>query len=170
MRRLCGAVIGLALVSGCGGQTVSGTPVVDASSSELFDPCEIPADAVRAAGADPDDVVARDYFGVEAEDWDLCTWDAGWYYLTVLSTTHTMGEIRSNPNSMDFRTVAVGTRDAVSYLDIDDTARDYCDVAFSWAKGSIVVSTGTKGGIPQAEDPCLVAARSAEVLDPVLRR
>ncbi|GGF99897.1 hypothetical protein GCM10007304_12260 [Rhodococcoides trifolii] len=170
MRRLGVAVVGLALVAGCSGQTVAGTPVVDANSFELFDPCEIPAESVRAAGADPDDVVARDYFGVEAEDWDLCGWDAGWFYLTVLSTTHTFQQIKDNPQSYDFQTVPVGARDAVSYIDKSDTNRDVCEVAFAWTRGAIVVSIDTKGGLAKAEDPCAVAVRSANVLDPVLRR
>jgi hypothetical protein len=168
MRRLWVAALGL-VVAGCG-QTVEGTPAVDASSFELFDPCEIPADAVRATGANPDDVVARDYFGVEAKDWDLCTWDAGWYYLTVLSTTHTMREIRSNPQSTDFVSVKVGDRDAISYVAVYDKARELCDVAFAWSKGAIVVRVDVKGGIPRQEDPCSVATRSANILDPVLRQ
>ena len=158
----CAAVT---LASGCG--SVDGSPAAASLGGAQFDPCTIPDEAISAAGADPGTKEAG-IFGVDLKDWNVCSWDSSWYFLSILSTDHTFNEIKENPQSLDFKSVDIGRRDAVSYLDISDTAKDVCDVAFPSSQGVIVIRISTKGTAERMEDPCAVAVRAGVSLGAAL--
>lgn len=172
-----GAFVALAaallLVAGCDTTSVDGSPTATSTvkNAGLFEPCDISPDAVRAAGLDPATKDA-DFFGVQHTGWEACAWDSGsWYYLTVLATSHSFDEVKTNPNSIEFRPAVVPGRDAVTYLDVSDKNREVCDVAFAMDKGgAIIVRADKKGSEVALEDPCAVAVRTATRLNDVLPR
>jgi hypothetical protein len=155
----CAAVV---VAAGCGSDAVAGSPT--AAPAELFDTCSISPEALTASDVNPVSV-GEGFFGVEDDEWKPCDWDGGWYYLTVLSTSHTLQEIKDNPRSTDIAKVSVGSRDAVSYYDDSDPEHRVCDVAFPSGRGAVVVRISTKLGEAVVEPPCDVAVRTANALD-----
>ncbi|MFD4368457.1 DUF3558 family protein [Rhodococcus sp. NPDC058521] len=162
-----------ALLVGCGAadsveQTAA--PAADGANKNpgLFEPCDIPDVALEAAGLDPATEDA-DFFGVQATGWELCTWEAGWYYLAVLSTTHSFDEVKSNPNNLELTAVdSIPGRDAVTYRDKSDVNRETCDAAFPFEGGTLIVRSDKKGTELAQELPCVMAVRGAVALNDVL--
>ncbi|GGF98401.1 hypothetical protein GCM10007304_10530 [Rhodococcoides trifolii] len=163
----CAAVV---VAAGCGSDAVAGSPTAAPLGDAQFDPCSIPDEAIAAAGADPG-TEQPDIFGVDLSEWNVCKWDSNsWYYLGVLSTTYSFDQVRDNPQSRAFQEVVVGTRDAVSYLDVNDPDLSDCDVAFSSSRGVLIVRVTTKVNEVSASPPCDVATRAANALDSYLPR
>ena len=154
------------LVAGCDTTSVEGSPTATSTvkNAGLFEPCDIPAQAIQGAGLDPASKDA-DFFGVQHTGWELCRWSASWYYLAVLSTSHTFDEVKNNPNNRDVGPVTVPGRDAVSSVDVSDVKREVCDVAFPSGQGAVIVRASTKGGLAIEENPCVVAVRAATQLN-----
>ena len=119
------------------------------------------------AGADPA-TKDHDFFDVRMQGWNLCSWTADWYFLGVAAVTHSVDDVRANPINTDFAPAVVGNRDAFTYREVRDTDREYCDAAFASTDGTIMIRVDTKGGLDPVEDPCVVATRSANALDPYL--
>lgn len=159
------------LVAGCDTTSVEGSPTgtSTAMNAGLFEPCDIPAEALRAAGVDPASK-EPDVFGVQRTGWEVCGWTASWYYLSVFSTEHSFDEVKSNPNSTDFRPASVPGRDAVSSRETAYPVGELCDISFATSEGTVIVRASKKGGVPAQEDPCVVAERSAVSLNNVLPR
>ena len=78
--------------------------------------------------------------------------------------------MRANPKNTDFAPAVVGNRDAFTYREVSDPDRRLCDVAFASTDGTIMIRVDVKGGLDPVEDPCIVATRSANALDPYLPR
>ncbi|HEY5855469.1 MAG TPA: DUF3558 domain-containing protein [Aldersonia sp.] len=166
--RVVGTACIVFAVVGCGSETVVGTPTAATQAGQpAFDPCLLPDEALMAAGADPA-TKDHDFFGVRMDGWNLCAWTADWYFLSVFATTHSIAEVRANPNNTDFAPAVVDNRDAFTYHEVSDTDREFCDVAFASTDGTILIRVDTQGGLDPVEDPCVVATRSANALDPYL--
>ncbi|HEY5857017.1 MAG TPA: DUF3558 domain-containing protein [Aldersonia sp.] len=155
-------------VVGCGSETVQGSPTPATQAGQpAFDPCLLPDAALVAAGVDPA-TKDPDFFGVRLQGWNLCAWDADWYFLGVAAMTHSVDDVRANPKNTEIAPAVVGNRDAFTYREVSDTDRKYCDVAFGSSDGTILIMVDTKGSRHAVEDPCVVATRSANALDPYL--
>ena len=155
-------------VVGCGSQTVAGSPTPATQAGQpAFDPCLLPDAALVAAGVDPA-TKDHDFFDVRMQGWNLCSWTADWYFLGVAAVTHSVDEVHANPNNTDFAPAVVGNRDAFTYHEVRDTDREYCDLAFASADGTIMIMVDKKGSRDAVEDPCIVATRSANALDPYI--
>ncbi|HEY5857464.1 MAG TPA: DUF3558 domain-containing protein [Aldersonia sp.] len=166
--RIALAVCIVCAVVGCGSQTVEGNPTAATQSGQpSFDPCTLPDQALVAAGVDPATQDAG-VFGVQMQGWEVCGWTGDWFFLDVFSTTRGIEDVRGNPRNTDFAPVAVGSRDAFTYREVTDEERGTCDVAFGTENQSILVRVATKGSRETLEDPCIVAVRSANILDPNL--
>ena len=165
---VAGAACIVFAVVGCGSQTVEGRPTAAVQAGQpAFDPCLLPDEALMVAGADPA-TKDHDFFDVRMQGWNLCSWTADWYFLGVAAVTHSVDDVRANPNNTDFAPAVVGNRDAFTYREVRDTDREYCDLAFGSTDGTIMIMVDTKGGLDPVEDPCVVATRSANALDPYL--
>ena len=164
------AVCTLFALVGCGSETVVGTPTAATEAGQpAFDPCLLPDDALVAAGVDPA-TKDPDFFGVRMDGWNLCSWTADWYFLGVAAMTHSLDDVRRNPNNTDFAPAVVGSRDAFTYTEVNDPDRTLCDVAFASTDGTIMIRVYVKWLRDAVEDPCIVATRSANTLDPYLPR
>jgi len=164
------AAAGAALVTGCG-TSVDGTATPpsssSASSANLFQACgKIPDDAVRAAGADPS--TAEENASGHQDGWQRCGWTANWFYLEAVATSHTMDEIEQNSLFHDFKQVNLPNRTGFTFLEGDDPQNPKCDLGFSTSNGSMLITVDTKGGVKPQDDPCVVALRSAGVLNQYL--
>ena len=151
-------------------QVVRGnTTAATRADQPAFDPCLLPDEALVAAGVDP---ATNDpgISGIRTEGHNLCTWTAERYFLGVAAATQSIDDLRANPHNTDFAPAVVGSRDAFSYHDDIDTNRMMCDVAFEGPGGTIVIKVDTKASPDEVEDPCVVATRSANVLDPYFPR
>ncbi|MFC7451231.1 DUF3558 family protein [Rhodococcus daqingensis] len=98
----------------------------------------------------------------------FCNWAADWYFLGIATTTRTMGEVKSNARNVDFGPANVGEREAVTYREA--ARQDHCDVAFEIPGEFILIRVEKKGSKEVREDPCVVAIRSATVMDRYLPR
>lgn len=166
-----GAVLALAaaslLVAGCDDTSVDGSPTGTSTvkNAGLFEPCGIPADAVRAAGLDPATKNA-DFFGVQHTGWEACAWDSGsWYYLGIIVTDHTLDEVKSNPRNTDIQPAAFPARDAITYRENKPDKLDDCTVAFKTSEGTVMVIADKKGSRTAEDDVCAVAIRGAASLN-----
>ncbi|MCP2318315.1 Protein of unknown function (DUF3558) [Nocardia amikacinitolerans] len=168
------AVIGL--VAGCG-STVGGTAATPTTTVrnldeiEVFNPCtSLSEDALRATGADPasKDVVTDPPTGPAA--WRICSWDSTTlpYFITVASSSHTIDEVRSNPDETGFREVPVGPRPGLIHQDKSDTRGLICRVAIPAEQGMFVISADWRASKPVTHDRCELAVQHAEDLEPHL--
>lgn len=169
---LCAAVIGGAVVAGCGTQPVEGQAGAEGASARepaagepAFSPCDdIPDDTLRAAGVDPA-TESRDILGVEYPGFNVCSWDGPGYFVGIFATKNSMEEIRSNVRNEAFDEVTVGQRSAVTYREVSDLDRRRCDVAVDSADGVVLVNIMFPGVEAVTEEPCLLAVRTASALD-----
>ncbi|WP_258557926.1 DUF3558 domain-containing protein [Rhodococcus sp. AG1013] len=155
---------GLAL-AGCGSGTVSGTadPEAVASGEPAFSPCDdIPDDTLRAVGVDPA-TEGQDIYDVKQPGWNICMWRGPAFHVTVLATTYTLDDVRSNANNEEFAEVDVEGRPGVLYRQVSDRNRERCDVALSSDGGAVIVQAGFYGKTKprDQQEPCEVATRAA---------
>lgn len=165
---VAGAACILFAVVGCGSEVVEGSPTPATRAGQpAFDPCLLPDEALVAAGVDPS-TQDPDFMGVRKQGWNVCTWAADWYFLTVFATDHGIDEVRANPNNTELAPVAVGSRDAFTYREVTDRNRERCDVAFGTTDESVLIRVAKKGSRDAEEDPCAVVVRTANELGPYL--
>ncbi|MGW6695861.1 DUF3558 domain-containing protein [Rhodococcus sp. NPDC054953] len=142
-------------VAGCG--TVSGEagPEQPTASNPAFDPCDdIPDDAIRAVGMDPA-TESRDILGVHQPGWNICGWNNDESeFLTVYATGRTLDEIRRNPDFVDFRSVDLDGRPALSFRDVNDVQQTRCDVATVVAGTSAMFSLSIAAPGAHVGDVC----------------
>lgn len=167
---LLGAFV--ATTAGCSIDTAIKGRATKTVPSVLFDPCTLPDEALHAIGVDPA-TAEPDFFGVQSEGWEVCAWEADWYFVTVAATDVTVEEFRSRPKNTEFRPVTVGTRDAYTFRSIYPSEEALCDLTYPSSRGSVVIRAsakgterGREGGLP--EDPCVVTLRTAITLDPYI--
>ncbi|HEY5857075.1 MAG TPA: DUF3558 domain-containing protein [Aldersonia sp.] len=152
-------------MGGCGSEVVQGSPTPATQAGQpAFDPCLLPEEAVVAAEVDPA-TKDHDFFGVRMQGWNLCSWVADWYSVGVAAMTHSIDAVRANPKNTEFAPAVVGSRDAFTYREVTDTDRKACHVAFASTDGAILIMVLVKWSRDAVEDPCVVATRSANVLD-----
>lgn len=159
-------------VAGCSLDTEIRGHATKTVPAALFDPCTLPVDALRGIGVDPA-TAAPDFFGVQSEGWEVCAWEADWYFVTVATTDMTVAEFRTRPKNTDFRPVTVGTRDAYTFRSIYESEQALCDLTYPSSRGTLLIRAsakgterGREGGLP--EDPCDVTVRTALTLDPFI--
>lgn len=164
------AATSLTLVTGCDSGITSGKPQPP-ENAPLFNPCDIPDAAITAAGADPATKEA-DTFGVKIPGWEVCSWKASWYFLTVLASTHTIDEVKSKSTNNDFRAVDIPGRDgAFTHQESVRALGEKCYASFATSDGTTIeVVADKKGSETAQEDVCVVALRSAIVLNDHLPR
>ncbi|MFH5206730.1 DUF3558 domain-containing protein [Antrihabitans spumae] len=164
---LCGTAL---LAAGCS-TTTPGSPVASSTAPlELFDPCGIPDDALRSAGVDP--ATEREGIaGAEFEGWKICRWEAtaGWYFMRVYSTSHSLDEMQRNTEFTRFSSTAAGTRDGVTAVNVGREA-ETCNFGFAVAQGLIMVSVAARSQVATPEDPCTTAILRTKDLDNELPR
>ncbi|MFD4180353.1 DUF3558 domain-containing protein [Rhodococcus sp. NPDC058514] len=161
---VCGAVV----LAGCGSESVSGqaAPEGSAAGEPVFSPCDdLPDDAIRAVGMDPA-TESRDILGVHQPGWNLCRWNNSTHFLRVYSSTFTLDDVRRNDDFEEFAPVDLGGREAVTFRDVADRERLWCDVATTSAGGAVMVSISESGPDPAVEEPCAVALQTARTLLP----
>ncbi|WP_420752090.1 DUF3558 family protein [Rhodococcus sp. O3] len=130
----------------------------------LFDPCTLPDEALHAIGVDPA-TESPDFMGVQSEGWEVCDWEADWYYISVFTTDVTVEEFRERPRTADFRAVDVGGRNAHTFRSTAESQRGLCDLVYPTAQGTVLIRVDTKADEQIREDPCTVVLRAAITLD-----
>ncbi|MGW4740555.1 DUF3558 family protein, partial [Nocardia xishanensis] len=114
-RRIAGVVLVAAIagvVAACGG-TTEGAPSTATSAAEvpLFNPCiGIPDDVLRSAGVDPA-TEESGIAGVDQHGWEICRWSSKEFFMTVFSTSRTVGEFEKKPGNIEFQDVTVAGRE-----------------------------------------------------------
>jgi hypothetical protein len=167
MRSLA-VVAGLCVVlalAGCnktqsGSQAASPTKLTKA---QLWDPCTLSDSALQATGVNPSSKDTNAFGGGadSMSEWKGCAWRSDSYFLNVLSTVHTMDDVRANTGLKNLHDVNVAGRQAVSYTESDDT----CGVDFPTSKGVVEFLARQVYGSPSAGDLCQIALNSANSLN-----
>ncbi|MFF2086883.1 DUF3558 domain-containing protein [Nocardia sp. NPDC058176] len=156
---VCAVVLALA---GCS-ETVDGQPEVSGApltKEQLFDPCTVPDSALEAAGLDPASK-NDNLFSVPRAAWKGCAWRADSYYISLISTTYTMDEVRANDRHHGFKDVSVGDRTAVQYYVGNETAPVECDITFETGQGRIMLNANKFVDDKSTTDPCSLAENAA---------
>ncbi|MBJ8341057.1 DUF3558 domain-containing protein [Antrihabitans sp. YC3-6] len=160
---MCGAAL---LVAGCS-TTTQGAAVMATSTAPaaLFNPCDIPDDALRAAGVDPG-TEESGIAGATFDGWEVCAWEAPaeWYYLRIFATTHTLAEMRENSALTQFEDTTIGSRRGVLAVD-KGSETETCNFAFETSEGLLMVNIDTKYLLPRPEEPCVTTRAKTLVLD-----
>ncbi len=110
----------------------------------LFDPCTLPDDALHSIGVDPE-TESPDFMGVQSEGWEVCGWEADWFYITVFVTDATVEEFRARPRTTDFRSVDLGNREASTFRSTADSQRGLCDLVYASSRGTVLIRAGAQG-------------------------
>ncbi|WP_169811508.1 DUF3558 domain-containing protein [Nocardia harenae] len=166
---LIAALVAIAVVPACESEP-SATPSTSTIAPEaLFDPCTLPDDAIRAAGANPE---RRDdkALGTKRTNWTGCSWGADQYALRVLATTRGIDEFRDNANFGGFGPITIPGRDAYSFHEKVPTPDDNCSIVYPTPRGTIDFYVTYNLSTTVAEEPCTLALRAATALDPYLPR
>jgi hypothetical protein len=165
-----GLVCGALVLAGCGSESVAGEAVGTPAGEPAFSPCDdIPDDALQAVGLDPA-TESKDILGVKQPGWNLCRWNGSEHIMTVFATTHTLDDVRSNERNTEFVPEVIGGREAFTYREVSDRDRESCDVAIGSESGAVLIRVSYNFGDRPAEDPCQVALKSAQQLEPSVPR
>ncbi|OZF35831.1 hypothetical protein CH294_14935 [Rhodococcus sp. 14-2483-1-1] len=175
MRWWVTGVVGvMVLVAGCGDST-SGAPVADSPtsvvaapvSSEPWDPCTIPNNAIEAAGLDvgskePD---LRGGNSV-ASDWKVCSWKnpepGSWFYVGVFSSSHDLEYLKQNTRFRGFEDEVDG---GVEFRRSGQDAEVNCGIAHEVDGGIVYFILDGRGSRAPLGDPCTEVAQVAEALN-----
>ncbi|WP_431957159.1 DUF3558 domain-containing protein [Nocardia lijiangensis] len=170
MLGVCAAVLVLGTAACAGSTEGTATTSTSAAQAALWNPCtELPDDLLRQIGVRPA-TEESGIAGVHQSGWEICTWAAPKYFLTVFSTSHTTAEVRNKPGNVMFDDVEVADRVATQYR-VQGASMDLtCDLLFEARQGAVSVKVGNKAGEDNLEDPCLLANRAAARLVAVLPR
>ncbi|MFE1594479.1 DUF3558 domain-containing protein [Nocardia sp. NPDC058705] len=163
--RLVGLAAGVCAVmalAGCS-EAVDGQPEASGApltKEQLFDPCTVPDSVLQAAGLDP---ASKDDnpFSVPRAEWKGCAWRGGGHFISLMSTTHTMQEVRANDYLHDFKDITVGDRPAVQYLLGTRTPVNQCAIAFDTSKGRVSITATKFIDDTSSIDPCELANTAA---------
>lgn len=156
-----------AMAAGCSIDTAIPGRATKIVPATLYDPCTLPDDALHAIGVDPASAES-DFVGVQSEGWEVCDWEADWFYITVFTTDVTVEEFRARPRTADFRAVDVGTRDAHTFRSTAASQLGLCDLVYSSSRGTVLIRADTQANEQIREDPCTVVLRTAVTLDPYI--
>ncbi|WP_064441952.1 DUF3558 domain-containing protein [Hoyosella altamirensis] len=135
---------------------------------EPYHPCiEIPDDALRATGVDPETAFA-DTSEVPSPGWRICRWNGPGYMLSVYTMVWTLDELYSHPMYHQFRDITIAGREGVELHAIDEP--EACTIAFPAAMGMTFVATSVLSAnrMPPGSTFCALAAQHAADLDPHL--
>ncbi|WP_245668686.1 DUF3558 domain-containing protein [Nocardia xishanensis] len=167
MLALCAAVVLVPAVAGCEGAT-EGTPTTSTSAAQvaLWNPCtEVPDGLLRQIGVDPA-TEESGVAGVPQSGWEICSWNAAKYHVTVFSTKRTSEEIRNKPGNVEFQDVQIAGRDGTQYRVEGASKRLTCDIVFPALQGAFSVKVGNNPADDHPDDPCSLANRAATMLVP----
>lgn len=163
--RLVGLMVGgcaVLALAGCskavdGQPEASGAPL---TKEQLFDPCTVPESALVGVGADP---TSKDDnpFSVQRAEWKGCMWSAGDHFISILATTHTLPEYRTNDHYHDFKDVTISGRVGLQYGLGNRKPADECGIVFDSAQGRIEVIATKKLSSKSTIDPCAVVNDAA---------
>lgn len=135
----------------------------------MFNPCTgIPDDVLRSAGVDPA-TEESGIAGVHQHGWEICSWNAKKYSITVYSTWRTVAEFEKKPGNVDFQDVTVAGRQGRQFRVAGASKHLDCDVVFPTSQGG-VLQLQILGNVSEdnPEDPCAVLYRAGESIVPVL--
>lgn len=159
------AAVGVLGLVGCGSTSVEGQAETTApqAGEPAFDPCSIPDEALRAAGADPR-TVTRDISGVKQPGWSVCRWRAPDYFVTVFATGRSIDTIRSDDRFSDFTPVDLDGREAFTFREATDKRNEFCDVLFTSGPDSLMIKSSYLTGRTHPDGACPLAIRNARAL------
>jgi hypothetical protein len=176
-RRILLALLIGALATGTMGceDTTSGSPTTGSNTTAtqaLFNPCTgIPDQALRAAGVDPASKEAG-LAGVHQSGWEICSWDAPNYLVTVFSTGRKVSDFESKPGNIEFKDVTVSGRQGRQFK-VEGATKDLgCDIVFPASQGVVQLRILNKAAAlgNRADDSCTILYRVGESLVPAFPR
>lgn len=167
------------LASGCGvlesGEATTegsgATTTRDIDEIVVFNPCsQISNDALTSVGLNPDskNVITDPPTGPSS--WRVCSWRPAdrLYAISVMSTSHTLDEARTNEDHVDVQETTVNARPAIYSRDKTDTDRSACYVSFSAQQGMFEIRASWLNGDPSDGDICTIAMQYAVGFEPHL--
>ncbi|MFI6364859.1 DUF3558 domain-containing protein [Nocardia sp. NPDC050630] len=133
----------------------------------IWNPCDIPDSAISALGlntASKDTKVA----GVDPTGWKVCSWVSApkTYSFGVLSSEHTLDEVKQRTDRTDFAPSTVGSRRALQYRDVGSSHDLGCWLSVEVPHGMVDFSVLNRYGSAGsgAPEPCGEAHRLADAL------
>ncbi len=143
---------------------MSVTPSAPSTDSDVarWDPCDLSDADIADAGLD---VASKktDVAGVGFEGWRVCGWrDSGNVFdFVVMSSAHTLDEVRQRDDYVDFTESTVGGHPALQYRPAAAATNALvCYVSVAVPSGMVDFKVQNRYGVPGADaDPCVDARR-----------
>ncbi|WP_194290117.1 DUF3558 family protein [Nocardia macrotermitis] len=102
---------------------------------------------------------------VQWTGWRGCSWRTDNYFTGVLSSSHTMNEVRSNSYLTNFQDADIPGRQAITDVEKRSGTTDNCGVSFATSKGTIEIIVRQAIGAQSAGNYCTVAVQAATSLN-----
>ncbi|MDG3011294.1 DUF3558 domain-containing protein [Rhodococcus sp. D2-41] len=149
--------------------TVTASPIETADpSAGLWDPCAgMPADVLAANGVNP--VRGKYSQGVPIRGWKRCGWLGDWFNLSVLTTHHTIDELKASGSYSDIHSVTIGDRvGTMDHQSVTDYSKE-CTISLPTQNGmvEVMVNLSQVDGGPE-RDLCAKATELATAFLPYL--
>lgn len=173
---LASVVCGVLAVTGCstteeGNAQPSSTTDIAAATAALWDPCsEIPESTLTGLGLD----VTSERSGILGADepgWKICRWEddafPSNYSVGAYSTIHTIDELRTKPENIEFKDVTLAGRAGVQFRISHYDADEDCSVAFPTASGFAQLDLLNAGTAGRSVPPCERLQPIAEAIVPL---
>ncbi|MGW5386004.1 DUF3558 domain-containing protein [Nocardia sp. NPDC003963] len=164
-----------ALVTGCtsntGGSATGTAAPTTTGSVEVFNPCtELPDNVLTEVGLNPasKDVVTDAPEGESS--WRVCAWltPDDLVLVSILSTSHTLDEARTNENLAQPVETTVGSRPALRSYDKAETDGKSCYMSFAANQGMFEIKAAWFEEEGWTRDICEITGEFATALEPHL--
>ena len=134
----------------------------------MFDPCEVLGnEELEKVGVDPA-TKEVDIVDTHIDGFNICSWNGGWYFLSLTSTDHSLVEVEQNLVMRDLHRAQIAGREVLIYQERNDKTDSACNVAFATSQSTAMIRVGAKVGAARAETPCTLVERIAETVIPLL--
>ncbi|WP_280490466.1 DUF3558 domain-containing protein [Nocardia carnea] len=175
VRAMLATAAAAALVAGCTSSTdgvATGTSAPTTTGPiEVFNPCtELPDQVVTEVGLSPasKDVVTDAPEGESS--WRVCAWRTpdNLIRVSILSTSHTLDEARTNENLVQTVETTVGSRPALRSYDKAETDGRSCYTSFAAEQGMFEIKATWFEEDGWTRDICEISGEFATALEPHL--
>lgn len=169
------AAVTATLATGCaffgdGSETGVVPPMPDSEPIVIFNPCtDLPDETLAEVGLDPATKgVVTDPEGEST--WRVCQWRTAdnLQHVTIMSTTHTLDEARTNDNQIYLGETTVNGRTAQRSYDKAETDGRSCYTSIEAEQGMFEISASWTREAEWTRDSCEVSDQFSAALEPHL--
>ncbi|MFI8976637.1 DUF3558 domain-containing protein [Nocardia asteroides] len=145
------------------GVSVAASPSSVDAEAKVWDPCSLPDSAVSGVGLNAGSKESG-VAGVDFSGWKVCNWtDQGRKYgLAILSSEHTLAEVRQRPDYSEWNPLMIAGHAALEFRPTGAIHDQTCFVAVEVPAGTVAIKVQNRYSAVGAQPPCSEAERLTE--------